>query len=183
MPRYFQTSLKPFDERSSYPLPIYVLIEHYFWLVKNLHSLARPVYFVGSSLTSDQMKIDHLAMWVDDLEGMRTFYTTYLGATAGNRYHNPTRQFTSYFLSFGPQTARLELMHRPDVVDYPSSRGLVKGITHIAFSVGSKEAVDNLTDQLRTEGYTIFSEARTTGDGYYESVVLDPEGNHLELTA
>ncbi len=128
------------------------------------------------------MKIDHLAIWVDDLEGMRAFYTTYFGATAGDRYHNPIKQFTSYFLSFGPHTARLELMHRPDVVDSSLSRGAVKGITHVAFSVGSKEAVDILTNRLRAEGYTIFSEARTTGDGYYESVVLDPEGNHLELT-
>jgi lactoylglutathione lyase len=128
------------------------------------------------------MKIDHLAIWVDDLEGMRMFYTTYFGATAGDRYHNPTKRFTSYFLSFGSHAARLELMHRPDVVDSSPSRGLVKGITHVAFSVGSKEAVDSLTNRLRAEGYTIFSEARTTGDGYYESVVLDPEGNHLELT-
>jgi lactoylglutathione lyase len=74
-------------------------------------------------------------------------------------------------------------MHRPDVVDDSLFRGSVKGITHVAFSVGSKEAVDSLTKRLRTEGYTVFSEARTTGDGCYESVVLDPEGNHLELTA
>ncbi len=112
-------------------------------------------------------------MWVDDLESMRMFYTTYFGATAGDQYYNPTKQFTSYFLSFGPHVARLELMYRPDVVNGSPARGSVKGITHVAFSVGSQEVVDSLTNRLRTEGYTIFREARTTGDGHYESVVLD----------
>lgn len=129
------------------------------------------------------MKIDHLALWVSDLEGMKNFYTTYFGATAGVSYTNTAKQFTSYFLSFGPDGTRIELMHRPDIGSPADERGLVQGIAHLAIAVGSQAAVDQLTERLRADQYTIASEARTTGDGYYESVVLDPEGNQIEITS
>lgn len=128
------------------------------------------------------MKIEHLAIWVKDLEQIKDFYETYFGAKSGDRYHNSTKKFTSYFLSFkeGP---RLELMHRPDIAKQLFAQEEQIGITHFAVSVGSKKKVDALTEQLRSAGYRIEGEPRTTGDGYYESVVLDPENNRLEITA
>jgi len=127
------------------------------------------------------MKIEHLAIWVNDLERMRLFYETYVGAKAGNPYHNPAKNFTSYFLSFkeGP---RLELMHRPNLghkLNNPQER---IGIAHFAVSVGSIDRVNELTEKLRDAGYKVIGEPRTTGDGYYESVVLDPEQNRVEIT-
>ena len=128
------------------------------------------------------MKIEHLAIWVNDLEAMKDFYETYFGAIAANRYHNPSKKFTSYFLSFG-DGPRLELMHRPDIAQKLNDLEEHIGISHFAVSVGSKEKVDALTEQLRDLGYKIIGEPRTTGDGYYESVVLDPENNTIEITA
>ncbi|MBT8297670.1 MAG: VOC family protein [Maribacter sp.] len=127
------------------------------------------------------MKIEHLAIWVNDIERMKTFYETFFGALAGTKYHNPTKNFTSYFLSFddGP---RLELMHKPDRVQKTNNRKEQIGITHFAFSVGTLARVNELTDQLRNSGYKVIGEPRTTGDGYYESVVLDPENNRVEIT-
>jgi len=128
------------------------------------------------------MKIEHLALWVTDLEQMKSFYEKYFSAQAGERYHNPTKNFSSYFLSFsdGP---RLELMHRPEIPESGYAQGSeYKGLIHFAISVGSKEKVDQLTEELRVAGHTIAGEARRTGDGYYESVVLDPEGNRIEIT-
>lgn len=128
------------------------------------------------------MKIEHLAVWVADLEKMKKFYQTYFQATAGEKYHNSKKQFESYFLSFA-SGARLELMRRADIAT--SKQDLHSesiGLAHVAFSVGSKEKVNLLTEQLRTDGYVVFDGPRTTGDGYYESVVLDPEGNRLEIT-
>ena len=126
------------------------------------------------------MKIEHLALWVRDLEGMKNFYERYFQAKAGELYHNPVKQFTSYFLSF-EEGCRLEMMHRPDIAANLNTAEH-HGITHFAMSVGSKAKVDSLTEQLRQDGYTIAGEARTTGDGYYESVVLDLEGNRIEIT-
>ena len=128
------------------------------------------------------MKIEHLAIWVSDLEAAKTFYTTYFGAKGGQKYHNPNKNFTSYFLSFDG-SSRLELMHRPDIEKILTKGHEALGLTHFAISVGSKGKVDDLTEQLRTDGYVIVGEPRTTGDGYYESVVLDPEGNRIEITA
>ena len=128
------------------------------------------------------MKIEHLAIWVNDLEGMKYFYETYFSATVGDKYHNPTTNFTSYFLSFG-DGPRLELMHRPDIAQKLNDLEEHIGISHFAVSIGSKEKVDALTEQLRDLGYKIIGEPRTTGDGYYESVVLDPENNTIEITA
>ena len=127
------------------------------------------------------MRIEHLAIWVKDLETMKVFYEPYFEAIAGNKYHNPTKKFTSYFLGFkeGP---RLELMHRPDIAELANSHKEHMGFIHFALTVGSKKKVDLLTEQLREDGYEIVGEPRTTGDGYYESVVLDPENNRIEIT-
>jgi len=128
------------------------------------------------------MTIEHLAIWVDDLETMRQFYTTYFGATSNEKYTNPKKGFSSYFLSFGENRTRLEIMHKDDIHDSFGKRGFAKGIAHFAIATGSKENVDQLTERLRADKYIIESEPRLTGDGYYESVVLDPEGNYVEIT-
>lgn len=128
------------------------------------------------------MKIEHIAIWVQNLELTKDFYEKYFGCRAGNRYHNPATNFQSYFLHF-ENGCRLELMQRPDIVfthkDYSKQ---TTGIIHIAIAVGSKEKVDALTATLQADGYTVAGAPRTTGDGYYESVVLDPEGNIIEIT-
>lgn len=129
------------------------------------------------------MRIDHFAIWCDDIEAMRTFYTTYFDCVSNNRYHNPSKNYTSYFLSFGGGDCRIELMNRPDIVNEPAKRGFMKGIAHFDIEVGNEEMVDSLTERLRTDGYNIVSEPRKTGDGYYEAGVLDPEGNYIEISA
>ena len=127
------------------------------------------------------MKIEHLAIWVDDIELLRQFYTKYFDVTCSDKYVNPKRNYTSYFLSFGESKSRIELMNIPDMPE-PVNRGQMKGLAHFAISVGSKNVVCALTEALRKDGYTIAGEPRTSGDGYYESVVLDPEGNYIEIT-
>ncbi|EOL43401.1 VOC family protein [Enterococcus caccae] len=126
------------------------------------------------------MKIEHIGLWVTDLENMRIFYETYFNATSSELYHNPKTSFRSYFLTFADST-RLEIMRREDVIQRETSKVLL-GFAHLAFSLGSKENVDNLTNILIMEGYELLSPVRTTGDGYYESVIADPEGNRIELT-
>ena len=128
------------------------------------------------------MQINHLAMYVADLEGMRFFYEKYFAAKAGEQYHNPKKKFTSYFLSFA-SGCRLELMHRSDIPE--NVNDVIKeyrGLIHFAISVGTKEVVNELTERLREDGYTVIGEPRWTGDGYYESVILDPENNRVEIT-
>ena len=127
------------------------------------------------------MRIEHLAIWVSDLELMRRFYETYFGATSGEKYHNPKKNFTSYFLSFDTGS-RLELMQKPGITAIENRVIEYLGISHFAISVGSKEKVDTLTEQLRTEGFVVAGNPRITGDGYYESVILDPEKNRIEIT-
>lgn len=130
------------------------------------------------------MYIEHLAVWVRDLDRMRLFYETYFGATANDKYVNSRKGFSSYFLSFPDGGPRLELMHMAGVADSRSTgANQFIGLTHLAFSVGSERAVDTLTERFRADGFTVAGEPRRTGDGYYESVVLDPEGNQLEVTA
>jgi lactoylglutathione lyase len=114
---------------------------------------------------------------------MKAFYLKYFDTTAGDKYSNEKNQYTAYFILFGKNKTRLELMHKPHIADTLGQRGFSKGIAHFTISVGGKEKVKRLTEWLREEKYTIFSEPRTTGDGYYESVVLDPEGNYLEISA
>lgn len=128
------------------------------------------------------MKIEHVAIWADDLEKMRLFYMKYFDAVCSDKYTNDKKGFSSYFLSFGESKTRLEIMNRPDIKNEPDRRGFMKGIAHIAISVGGKDLVNSLTEQLRTDKYIIAGEPRTTGDGYFESVVLDPEGNYVEIT-
>lgn len=128
------------------------------------------------------MKIEHLAIWVNDLELMKAFYEKYFGGESGEKYHNPKKNFNSYFIKFS-EGCRLELMNKPEIPKNLNSPILEYiGIIHFAVSVGSKEKVDYLTEQLREDGCTIIGEPRTTGDGYYESVVLDPENNRIEVT-
>lgn len=129
------------------------------------------------------MHIDHLAIWVNDLEKMKSFYEKYFLAQAGARYYNSEKDFSSYFLSF-PKGPRLELMHKPSIPENIND-GLkeYRGIIHFAISVGSEEKVNGLTDWFRRDGFKIVGEPRTTGDGYYESVVFDPEGNRIEIVA
>lgn len=130
------------------------------------------------------MYIDHLALWVRDLERMRAFYETYFGATANAKYTNPTKGFSSYFLSFPGGGPRLEIMQMPGIPDSRNDAiAQFSGLIHFALSVGSEAAVDALTEQLRTDGFSILGVPRRTGDGYYESVVLDPEQNRIEIMA
>ena len=126
------------------------------------------------------MHIEHIAIWTQQLEALKTFYETYFAARADQKYTNPKTHFESYFLTFdaGP---RLELMQRPDI-EGPQAVQQQVGYAHLAFSVGSKEEVDQLTQRLAEDGYQVVSGPRTTGDGYYESVVLDPDGNRVEIT-
>lgn len=126
------------------------------------------------------MKIEHIALYVNDLEAARNFFVTFLGGKSNDGYHNKTTDFRSYFISFDDGT-RLELMTKPGMVDFekPLSR---TGYAHIAFSVGSKDKVDELTKLLREAGYEVVSGPRITGDGYYESCIVAVEGNQIEIT-
>jgi len=128
------------------------------------------------------MKIEHVAIWTLDLERLKNFYCRYFSATAGPKYHNPRHGFNSYFLQFD-NGARLELMQMPSVsvrAGVPGERLL--GWAHLAFSLGSRQLVDDTTLLLRRDGFQHLDGPRETGDGYYESTVLDPDGNRLELT-
>ena len=160
------------------------------------------------------MKIEHVAIWVRDIDKVCEFYRKYFGGVVHPIYRNPAKQFTSRFITFD-DGARLEIMHRPDIcvernvgtvemfhvkhaiasvatgcshtgmtehehVGHEVSQHL--GFTHLSFSVSSKEEVDHLTQQMSSEGVPVVGQPRTTGDGYYESVVLDPEGNRIEIT-
>lgn len=127
------------------------------------------------------MKIDHIAVWVDDIEAMREFYLEYFDTTCSERYTNPAKRYTSYFISFAGGGCRVELMNRPDIAENPKDRGMLKGLAHLSITVNGKEKVDEMTERFRRDGYTVKSEPRTTGDGYYESAVLDPEGNYIEI--
>lgn len=126
------------------------------------------------------MQIEHIAMYVNDLEKARDFFVRYFGASSNEGYHNKTTDFRSYFLSF-EDGARLEIMNRPHMEDTEKSPART-GYIHIAFRLGSKVAVDELTARLKVDGYTVVSGPRTTGDGYYESCIVGIEGNLIELT-
>lgn len=126
------------------------------------------------------MRIEHAALYVNDLEGARDFFVRFFGATSNDGYHNPRTNFRSYFLSFD-DGARLEVMTRPDMTDAEKDAART-GWAHLAFSVGSEDEVDRLTAELAAAGYEVLSGPRTTGDGYYESCVLGPEDNQVEIT-
>ena len=126
------------------------------------------------------MKIEHIAMYVQDLEKTRDFFVKYFAAKSNAMYHNPNTDFKSYFLSFD-DGARLEIMQKPGV-EAQTENQMRTGFIHMAISVGSKEQVDTLTETLKQDGYMVTSGPRTTGDGYYESCVIAVEGNLIEIT-
>ena len=125
------------------------------------------------------MKIEHVAIWVSELESMKDFYCSNFAGVANTKYVNQSKGFSSYFIKFASGT-RIELMHNDTVSTNCHKPSL--GFAHLAFSVGDKVAVDNLTEKLRAQGIIVASEPRTTGDGYYESLILDPENNQIEIT-
>lgn len=126
------------------------------------------------------MKIEHIAMYVNDLEAAKEFFVTYFNGKANKMYHNGKTGFRSYFISFD-DGARLEIMNKPEMKNMEKDINRT-GLTHIAFSIGSKEEVDELTTILKAAGYEVISPPRTTGDGYYESCVVAIEGNQIEIT-
>lgn len=126
------------------------------------------------------MKIEHIAMYVNDLESAKNFFVKYFDAQSNSGYHNEKTDFRSYFLSFD-DGAKIEIMNKPQTVDNTKNIDRT-GYIHIAFSLGSADKVDQLTDRLRSDGYEILSGPRTTGDGFYESCVIGLEGNQIELT-
>lgn len=127
-------------------------------------------------------RIEHVALWTRDVERLRDFYVRHFGARAGAPYRNPGKGFDSCFLEF-EGGARLEIMRTTqlELADVPPGAQL-RGLTHIAVGVGSEERVDSLTSELRAAGFSVVDGPRRTGDGCYESVVLDPDGNRIEIT-
>jgi len=127
------------------------------------------------------MRIEHIAIWTDDLDRLKNFYTKYFNAKASNKYVNEDKKFESYFLSFDSGT-RLEIMTIEGVKDIGTENQQNKGYAHLAMSVGTIFNVLKLTNKLEEDGIRVIGAPRTTGDGYFESVVLDPDGNTIELT-
>ena len=127
------------------------------------------------------MRIDHAALFCRDLEQMCQFFIDYFDARSNEQYHNPRTGLRTYILSFTEGSTRLELMQRPDVLDADPSQPSI-GYVHLSFAVGSRKGVDLLTRRLAADGYTVTSSPRTTGDGYYESSILGPEGIQIEIT-
>ena len=127
------------------------------------------------------MRIDHVALYCLDLEGMKEFFVRYFNGVPNNMYHNPKTGLKTYILSFEDSDTRLELMTRPEV-ENEEENIFRQGFIHLSFSVGSKEVVDNLTKVLNDGGYQVLSGPRTTGDGYYESCIVGPEKSLIEIT-
>ena len=128
------------------------------------------------------MTIAHIAIFTPDLERLKHFYITYFNAQANGKYHNSKTNFESYFLSFDGNSTKIELMYRKDVIQ-KEEYSMCFGLNHFAIQVGSRAKVDYLTQLLESDGYRIISHPRTTGDGYYESCILDPDGNQVEIVA
>ncbi len=129
------------------------------------------------------MKIDHIAIWTYNLEGLRNFYMHYFDASSSEIYYNHSKEFSSYFLSFDGD-CRMEIMEMPNIHKSKNApERQYTGMTHFAFNAGSKAEVIRLTEKIRNDGFKVIGEPRTTGDGYFESVVLDPDGNRVEITA
>ncbi len=129
------------------------------------------------------MKIEHLAIWTSDLEKVKNFYVRYFNMKCSAEYVNPKKGFSSYFLYFDGASTRIELMHQTEMASFRANHAVSLGIPHFAIAVGNKMEVDEFTRRLRSDGYEIVGEPRETGDGYYESVVKDCEGNIIEITA
>lgn len=126
------------------------------------------------------MNINHIAIWTTRLEELREFYIKYFNGRSNEKYANPAKGFESYFIKFGNNSASLELMRKKDLIPPQAEESI--GLAHFSFSMGSKEAVLQQTERFRKDGYVVASEPRTTGDGFFESAVLDPDGNMIELT-
>ncbi|PWK26485.1 lactoylglutathione lyase [Arcicella aurantiaca] len=128
------------------------------------------------------MHIEHIAIWTKQLETLKDFYVKYFNAVPNEKYINPKKGFSSYFLSFG-DGCRLEIMEKASIpLNINNPYDEYTGLIHFAMSVGSKEKVDEMTEIFRKDGFEIVGEPRTTGDGYYESVILDPDKNRIEIT-
>lgn len=128
------------------------------------------------------MKIEHVAIWCNSLESMSSFYQHYFGAKSSDKYENKAKKFSSYFLTL-PEGARIELMSMASFQILPSDLYVqFTGLAHMAFSVGSEDKVNQMTETFIADGYEVLDGPRWTGDGYYESVILDPEGNRVEIT-
>jgi len=127
------------------------------------------------------MRIEHIGIWTSNLEEMKDFYVKYFKAVANLKYENIKKEFQSYFLTF-EDGARLELMSTTNLVDRENSMNKLSGLNHFAIKVDTVFAVMKVTETLRKNGYAVVGEPRTTGDGYVESIVLDPDGNRLEIT-
>ncbi len=129
------------------------------------------------------MHIHHVALWTHDLERLKEFYATYFGGRAGEKYVNPAKQYESYFVKFDSGAA-IEIMQRPDIpLSRNDNNAQFTGYIHLSLAVGSNDEVDRLTKLLTGDGYRLVDGPRRTGDGYYESVVLDPDGNRVEINA
>ena len=124
------------------------------------------------------MKIHHTAIWVSNLEREKDFFLKYFDCTAGEKYVNIRKKFSSYFITFS-DSGRIEIMKREDIKG--KEAGDLLGYAHIALDAGSREEVNNLIDRLSVDGVIVLTRPRITGDGYYESVILDPENNRIEI--
>lgn len=128
------------------------------------------------------MHLHHIAIWTNHLEEQKEFYVKYFNGTSNQKYINPVKGFESYFISFEQGRGAIEIMRKKDITAINPLIGNSIGLAHFSFSVGSEEAVIELTERLRKDGFTIASEPRTTGDGYFESAILDSDGNCIEIT-
>ena len=126
------------------------------------------------------VRLEHVGIWVRDIDAVAAFYASYFGARVGALYRNPRKGFESRFLEFG-NGARIELMCRADIGDRPAGDQL--GLAHVALTVGDESAVDDLARRLGADGFPAIDGPRRTGDGYYECVIADPEGNRVEIAA
>ena len=127
------------------------------------------------------MRIGHVAMYVNDMERERDFFVKYFGAKTSQKYSNFQSNFSNYWLTFDNNT-ELEIMQREGMIDSPKG-GYRTGYHHLAITVIDRKEVDELTKRLADDGYQVVKGARMTGDKRYESVVLDPEGNEIEIIA
>ncbi len=127
------------------------------------------------------MKITHIAIWTNNLEHSRCFYETYFSGKSNEKYVNEKKGFGSYFVTFDGSTS-LEIMQRNDITERTETKELI-GLAHFTFNVGSKEKVNEMVETFRQDGYRILGEPRLTGDGYYEGIVADPDGNNIEIIA
>ncbi len=152
----------------------------FYVLHSNYGKICASTTGFGNIFQETEMRIEHVAMYVKNLEKARNFFMKYFDAQSNDGYCNEAKKFRSYFLTF-QGGARLELMNVPEICD--DEKQLQRtGFIHLAFSVGSKEKVDSLTERLKADGFHVASGPRTTGDGYYESCILDSEGNQIEIT-